>query len=179
MTIRRADYREVAGTFDAIASVGMVEHVGEEQLETYFHELNGLLAPGGQLLNHGITNRDRSGGKPKPSFVNTYVFPDGELLPIESVVGAAESQGFEVRDMESLRRSYALTLRHWVANLEANQAAAIAAANEMVYRIWRLYMAGSVLAFETAGISIFQTLLAKPDRPWRYGRHRLLAADDR
>jgi len=179
VTILRADYREINDEFDAIASIGMVEHVGGKQLGEYFRHLAGRLAPGGQLLNHGITNRDRSGGRRKPTFVNTYVFPDGELVPVESVVGAAETAGFEVRDVESLRWSYALTLRHWVANLESNQAAAVAAANETVFRTWRLYMAGSVLAFESAAIAVYQMLLSKPGRLWRYGRRQLLAADDR
>jgi cyclopropane-fatty-acyl-phospholipid synthase len=140
--------------------------------------LIGLLAPGGQLLNHGITNRDRSGGRRRPSFVNTHVFPDGELIPVEAVIGAAELVGFELRDLESLRWSYGLTLRHWVANLELNRDAAVAAADETTYRIWRLYMAGSVLAFESAAIAVYQMLLARPEHPWQYGRRRLLAADD-
>jgi cyclopropane-fatty-acyl-phospholipid synthase len=178
VTIERGDYRELKGTFDAIASVGMFEHVGKGQLHTYFERLRSMLGPDGVVLNHGITNRDRSGARHRPTFVNTYVFPDGELVPIEDVIGIAERSGFEVRDLESLRRSYALTLRHWVANLEQRAAAARAAADERTYRIWRLYMAGSVLAFEQAAISVYQMLLAPPQRPWRHGRKRLLAADD-
>jgi cyclopropane-fatty-acyl-phospholipid synthase len=178
VSILPVDYREVTGEFDAIASVGMFEHVGGRQLGTYFQHLAGLLAPTGRLLNHGITNRDRSGGRRTATFVNTYVFPDGELVPVEEVIGAAEPAGLEVRDLESLRWSYGLTLRHWVANLELNREAAVAASDEATYRIWRLYMGGSVLAFESAAISVYQMLLAKPDHPWRFGRRHLLAADD-
>ncbi|MGD2051073.1 MAG: class I SAM-dependent methyltransferase [Acidimicrobiia bacterium] len=179
VVILQSDYREVEGTFDAIASIGMVEHVGERQLRHYFRHLHGLLTPEGQLLNHGITSRDRSRRRGRnPTFVSTYVFPDGELVPIERVIAPAERVGFEVRDLESLRLSYARTLRHWVANLQRNREAAVAASSEKVYRIWRVYMAGSAVAFERGGVSVYQALLSKPDRPWRYGRRHLLAADD-
>jgi cyclopropane-fatty-acyl-phospholipid synthase len=178
VTIRLADYRHIDEQFDAIASIGMVEHVGDRRLGVYFDRLFRLLTPGGQLLNHGITNRNRHRGRRRPTFINTYVFPDGELLPVERIVRRAEEAGFELRDSESLRWSYALTLRHWVENLEANRVAAVAAANETTYRIWRIYMAGSAVAFEGAAINVHQMLLSRPDRPWRYGRRGLLAADD-
>jgi cyclopropane-fatty-acyl-phospholipid synthase len=100
------------------------------------------------------------------------------LLAVERIVRRAEEAGFELRDSESLRWSYARTLRHWVDNLEANRAAAVAAANEATYRIWRIYMAGSAVAFEGAAINVYQMLLSRPERPWRYGRRGLLAADD-
>lgn len=176
--IQERDYRELSGEFDAIASVGMVEHVGRKELAKYFEGLRSLLAPGGQILNHGIVTRDRNIRRVTPTFVNTYVFPDGELVPVDTVAGAAEDSGLEVRDAESLRASYALTLRHWVANLERNRDAAVAEAGEQVYRIWRLYMAGSAVAFERAAISVYQLLLSDPQRPWTYGRSRLLASDD-
>jgi cyclopropane-fatty-acyl-phospholipid synthase len=179
VTILEKDYRDVGGEFDAIASVGMVEHVGGKELAKYFATLRELLVPGGQVLNHGIVTRDRKRRRVTPTFVNTYVFPDGELVPVDTVVGAAEGAGFEVRDVESLRASYALTLRRWVANLESNHDAVAAAAGERVYRIWRLYMTGSAVAFEAAAISVYQLLLSDPSRPWTYGRSRLLAADDR
>jgi cyclopropane-fatty-acyl-phospholipid synthase len=177
--IREQDYREIHGEFDAIASIGMVEHVGRKELTKYFRALRRALAPGGQLLNHGIVTRDRKVRRKTPTFINTYVFPDGELIPMDIVAGAAEEAGFEVRDVESLRASYALTLRHWVANLERNREAAVAAASEEVYRIWRVYMAGSAVAFERAAISVYQLLLSDPERPWTFGRKELLAGDDR
>lgn len=179
VTIRQLDYRHVTGTFDAVSSVGMFEHVGKGQLETYFAHVKGLLASGGVFLNHGITNRDRSGGvKGEKTFVNTYVFPDGELLPVDTSIGIAEAAGFELRDAESLRMSYGQTLRRWVANLEANREAAIAFTSDTTYRIWRAYMSGSAVAFETAGISIYQLLFRDVERPWTYGRRHLLAADE-
>lgn len=177
---RVQDYRQISGRFDKIASVGMFEHVGRAKLGEYFARLRRLLAPGGIVLNHGITTRDRSRRplRARPTFVSTYVFPDGELNPVEVGVNEAEKAGFELRDLESLRQSYALTLRHWVENLESHRAAAVAATNERIYRIWRLYMAGSSVAFSRAEISVYQMVLADPARPWTFGRRRLLSPDD-
>lgn len=179
ITIRQMDYRDVGGEYDAIASIGMVEHVGKKELHPYFETLRSLLAPGGQLLNHGIVTNDRDIRRTTPTFVNTYVFPDGELTPIESVVEAAEESGFELRDLESLRTSYALTLRRWVANLEKSRDRAMVTAGEQTYRIWRLYMAASSVAFDRGALSVYQLLLTDPTRPWTYGRSGLLSADDR
>ena len=120
--IRVQDYRDVAdGPYDAIASIGMAEHVGLSELSGYAAHLHDLLAPGGRLLNHAISRRpgppdDRKGDR--TSFIDRYVFPDGELHPLATTVDVLESAGFEVRDVESLREHYADTLRAWVANLE-------------------------------------------------------------
>ncbi len=180
VTIKVNDYREIGGRFDAIASIGMFEHVGADQLANYFSHLHDLLTPSGVLLNHGITNRSRPGRfhRNRPSFVNTYVFPDGELTPIETSIATAEAAGFEARDIESLRSNYALTLRHWVTNIERNREAAIKAADEITYRIWRMYMAGSAVAFERNAISVYQTIFAKEQRPWTFGRKWATAGDD-
>jgi len=174
------DYRAITGRFDAISSVGMFEHVGGKHLATYFSKLHHLLTDEGVLVNHGITTRSRPRRieRSRPSFVNTYVFPDGELLPVETGLRIAEEAGFEARDIESMRTSYALTLRHWVANLEANRAAAIAAADETTYRIWRMYMSGSVAAFELGAISVYQAIYRKQPRPWTFGRAWATAGDD-
>lgn len=177
--IRVQDYREVRGRFDAIASIGMVEHVGRSRLDDYFRILWSALAPGGILLNHGIVDRsDTPARTRRRGFVGTYVFPDGDLVRLGHMVDSAERAGWEVRDIEPLRINYALTLRRWVAALEQNRTQAIQAASERVYRIWRLYMAGSALAFEQAGIGVHQVLLADPARRWRHGRASLLARDD-
>lgn len=180
VTIVHGDYREMEGEFEAVASVGMFEHVGRARLPAYFSTLRRLLAPGGRLLNHGIVTRDRGRRRRRrPTFISTYVFPAGELLPVDQVIGVAEDAGFELRDAESLRASYALTLRHWVANLEANAAEAIRLAGERTFRTWRLYMAGSAVAFERAGISVYQLLFTEPGERWTFGRRHLLAEDDR
>jgi cyclopropane-fatty-acyl-phospholipid synthase len=158
------DYREVTGTFDKLVSVGMFEHVGAKMLPTYFAKANTLLRPGGVFLNHGIA---LSGWEREPrgqAFSQRYVFPDGELSPIHVTLRAAEQAQLEVRDVESLREHYALTLRNWIKRLEANADEARRLTNETTYRIWRLYMAGSTDGFQSARGNIYQTLLVKPDR---------------
>ncbi len=117
--VRVLDYRELdEQPFDKIASVGMYEHVGRAQLDTYVDVVHRLLRPGGLFLNHGIT-RIHTQPPRGPTFISRYVFPDGELHPVNDIIGALESGGFEIRDVESLREHYALTLRRWVANLAA------------------------------------------------------------
>ena len=157
------DYRDLEGEgpYDEIASVGMFEHVGEALLADYFRIAFGLLRPGGVFLNHGIARAKPA--RRTSAFVQRYVFPDGELVPLPVTLAAAEGAGFEVRDVESLREHYALTLRHWVARLEANREAAVAAADELSYRVWRLYMAGAAHGFATGRLTVFQSLLAKPE----------------
>ncbi|PZS36998.1 MAG: hypothetical protein DLM58_00310, partial [Pseudonocardiales bacterium] len=162
--IRVQDYRDVHdGPYDAISSIGMAEHVGASMLPTYAADLFALLRPQGRLLNHAISRRP---GKPTPfsrtSFIARYVFPDGELEPIATMTEAIEGAGFEVRDVESLREHYALTLRAWVANLERDWEQAVALTSPGRARIWQLYMAGSALAFEANRIGVNQVLAVKP-----------------
>jgi cyclopropane-fatty-acyl-phospholipid synthase len=163
--VEAADYRDLdhAQPYDKIVSVGMFEHVGEALLPEYFRRAWDLLRPGGVFLNHGIaasaTYRRRG-----PSFVDRYVFPDGELVPISASLRAAEASGFEVRDVESLREHYALTLHHWVRRLEAHEADAHRITDDITYRIWRLYMAGAAHGFRSGRLNLYQTLLAKPLR---------------
>jgi len=163
--IRVQDYRDVRdGPYDAIASIGMAEHVGQSMLPTYSADLFALLRPGGRLLNHAISRRPGSGsGFSRTSFIDRYVFPDGELQPMAVMVEALEGAGFEVRDVESLREHYALTLRAWVANLEANWDRAVELTSPGRVRVWRLYMAGSALAFEGNRIGVNQVLAVRPD----------------
>jgi cyclopropane-fatty-acyl-phospholipid synthase len=157
------DYRDIDGEFDAIVSVGMVEHVGAVNLARYFSKAFALLKPGGVFLNHGIaaawpgqTRRHRGG------FVQRYVFPDSELVPISRMLTESERAGFEVRDVENLREHYASTLRHWVARLEAAHRLAVLAADEIIYRIWVLYMTGCAFSFDRGALELFQSLLYKP-----------------
>ncbi|MFD9594290.1 class I SAM-dependent methyltransferase [Kitasatospora sp. NPDC059973] len=162
--IRLQDYREIPdGPFDAISSVGMAEHVGSEQYRVYADGLYGLLVPGGRLLNHQIARRPDHPGEPhRPSpFIDRYVFPDGELSPVGSTVARLEEAGFEVRDVESLREHYGLTLREWVANLEAHWTEAVRLVGRGRARVWRLYMAASALAFEENRIGINQILAVR------------------
>lgn len=160
------DYREIdePESFDKLVSVGMFEHVGEGQLGEYFNRAWRLLKPGGVFLNHGIGRAANTRRCLGPSFIDTYVFPDSDLLPIHATLRVAELSGFEVRDVENLREHYALTLRHWVRRLEAHQKQARRFTDEVTYRVWRLYMAGSAYGFEKGQINVYQTLLAKLDR---------------
>jgi cyclopropane-fatty-acyl-phospholipid synthase len=148
--------------------------VGRRQLDTYFRTIFRLTRPGGLFLNHGIITL---GGARKRrfadrlldriwrsgSFVNRYVFPDSELVPLAEVTRASESAGWETRDMESLREHYARTLRHWVRRLEASEAAAVAAAGVETFRTWRLNMGASADAFSGGRIGVVQVLLARAD----------------
>jgi cyclopropane-fatty-acyl-phospholipid synthase len=158
-----SDYRDVehGQLYDKIVSVGMFEHVGEAFLPEYFNRAYELLRPGGVFLNHGIAysaTYHRRG----PSFSERYVFPDGEMVPINTTIRAAELSGFEVRDIESLREHYELTLHHWVRRLEAHAEQARGISDDTTYRIWRLYMAGSAHGFRTGRLNVYQTLLVKP-----------------
>ncbi|MET8622383.1 cyclopropane-fatty-acyl-phospholipid synthase family protein [Kitasatospora sp. NPDC004669] len=162
--VRLQDYREIPdGPFDAISSVGMAEHVGSEQYRAYAEGLYRLLAPGGRLLNHQIARRpDCPGESHRTSpFIDRYVFPDGELSPVGSTVARLEEAGFEVRDVEALREHYALTLREWVANLEAHWMEAVRLVGRGRARVWRLYMAASALAFEQNRIGVNQILAVR------------------
>ncbi|MFE1592944.1 class I SAM-dependent methyltransferase [Nocardia sp. NPDC058705] len=160
--IRLADYRDLRGEeFDAISSIGMFEHVGSTRAAEYFDTLRALLRPRGRLLNHAISSPGGSVMKNR-SFIGRYVFPDGELVDVGEVVLAMERAGFEVRDVESLREHYALTLRQWVANLENAWEQAVSLVGEGRARIWRLYMAASALGFEDGGLGIHQVLGVVP-----------------
>jgi cyclopropane-fatty-acyl-phospholipid synthase len=158
------DYRDLRPQrqFDKIASVGMFEHVGETRLPEYFQRAWQLLLPGGIFLNHGIAHSALYQPS-KPSFTDVYVFPDGELVPINTTLRIAEDAGFEVRDLESLREHYVLTLHHWLKRLEAASQAARQAVNETTFRIWKLYIAGSAHWFRTGKLNLYQTLLCKPN----------------
>ena len=157
--VRLQDYRDVDdGPFDAISSIGMFEHVGMDRLTEYFTKLYTLLPDQGRLLNHGISRPAGPSAIDKHSFIARYVFPDGGLHEVGKVVSAMQEEGFEVRDVESLREHYALTLRRWVANLEADWDEAQALVGPRRARIWRLYMAGSALNFEAGRTSIHQVL---------------------
>jgi cyclopropane-fatty-acyl-phospholipid synthase len=159
------DYRDLDKTerFDKLVSVGMFEHVGEAKLPDYFARAYALLKPGGVFLNHGITENINRQDKDGPSFIDKYVFPDGELVPVTTALRAAEQVGFEVHDVEGLREHYAMTLRHWVRRLEEQRERALALTNEETYRVWRIYMAGSAYGFANGKLGLYQALLVKPD----------------
>src|ERR1700730_1037002 len=162
------DYRKIGANgselYDAIVSVGMAEHVGRERLPDYFNIAHRALKPHGvflsQAIGEGVVSRpDNRNG----SFIERYVFPDGDIPPLPIMLRAAESAGFEIRDVENLREHYALTLGHWLGRLERNHEQALSFVDEMTYRIWRLYLAGSMHGFRRGHLAVYQTLLAKLD----------------
>ncbi|MFD9052932.1 class I SAM-dependent methyltransferase [Streptomyces zaomyceticus] len=162
--IRVQDYREIEDPpFDAISSIGMAEHVGRERYRSYADILYGLLKPGGRLLNHQIARRPLrdEGSYRMNAFIDRYVFPDGELAPVGSTVSALEEAGFEVRDVESLREHYALTLRSWVTNLEEHWDEAVRLTSPGRARVWRLYMAACAVGFESNTMGVNQVLAVR------------------
>jgi cyclopropane-fatty-acyl-phospholipid synthase len=158
------DYRELKGEglFDKVVSVGMFEHVGLKKLPLYLKIASRLLKEKGLFLNHGITQERKDRGKSSGTkFINTYIFPGGELASISHVHQTMEEAGFEILDVESLRQHYAKTLRLWTLNLQGRKAEAIKIAGERIYRTWLIYLAGSAYGFEKGNINIYQTLLSK------------------
>lgn len=157
------DYRKMPDMptrFDKIASVGMFEHVGLKNLRAYFTAALGMLDTDGVFLNHGIA-RSATSPPTKDSFIDRYVFPDGELVPLGQVLELAEAVGFEIRDVENLRSHYDRTLRLWVENLQKNARTVLDYVSERTYRIWLLYMAGSADAFHLGNIELYQVLLGR------------------
>ena len=169
------DYRDLPADwrFDKVVSVGMREHVGAARLPAYFAAVHRALHPGGLFLDHGIVRGgsfEQRGATTwlkrrlwrRDAFIQRYVFPDGELVPLGALLGDAERAGLEVRDVENLREHYVRTLRCWVERLEREHAAATALVGEHTYRVWRLYMAATTLGFASGRLTLIQTLFAKP-----------------
>jgi cyclopropane-fatty-acyl-phospholipid synthase len=156
------DYRDMpdGARFDKIASIGMVEHVGVTNVRAFIQAAWQLLRPGGAFLLHGISESPASKA---PFFSDRYVFPDSDLPAIGALQQTAKGCGFEIRDVESLREHYVLTLRHWGERLKANRERAIRAAGRGAYEVWRLFMAGAAYRFRIGHYNLYQTLLIKPD----------------
>ncbi len=154
--IRVMDYRDLAGErFDAIASIGMVEHVGEAQIDVYARTLAGLLEPGGRLLNHGIARLRHTDPEAGP-FSERYVFPDAEPLHLSRVLLALERAGFVTHHVEDFGADYAETLRHWARRLDQSLDDAVRLAGPERVRVWRLYLRMARRGFETGFLSIYQ-----------------------
>jgi cyclopropane-fatty-acyl-phospholipid synthase len=174
--IRLLDYRDLTGTFDKIASIGMFEAIGP-RYEEYFTKVHSLLAPGGLFMNHSIHAQAHAEAWSRPGLATRllrryglgtglirerYIFPDGELTPVSRANLIAEEAGFEVRDVENLREHYAMTLRHWVRRLEACRDEAVEIAGDSIYRTWRLYLTSSAREFDRGSINLQQSLLSRP-----------------
>jgi len=174
VTVELRDYRDLpeAARYDRIVSVGMFEHIGVDNFPLYFDTIKQALAPGGLFLNHGITNNTGWQDTPITRFINSYVFPDGELTRINNVVKSMEDAGFEIIDVEGLRRHYAMTLRCWIKSLEANRAQARELVSEDTYRVWRIYMSGSAFYFDAGSINVYQVLAGHDMEPLTVGLRR-------
>ena len=152
--IRVQDYRDLAGErFDAIASIGMVEHVGAERIDLYARRLAGMLRPEDRLLNHGIARLYEAA---VGAFTMRYVFPDSDPLPLSRVLLALERAGFVTEHVEGFGPDYVETLRHWARRLDEHRAEAVRIAGEERVRVWRLYLRGARKNFESGFISIYQ-----------------------
>jgi cyclopropane-fatty-acyl-phospholipid synthase len=175
--VRFGDYRDITeGGFDAVSSIGLLEHIGVRNYPSYFRFLQSRLRPGGLLLNHCITRCDNQTEPSTRGFIDRYVFPDGELTGSGRIITEAQDSGLEVLHEENLRPHYALTLRDWCANLVDHWDEAVAEVGLPAAKVWGLYMAGSRLAFETGGIQLHHVLAVRPGetggvgdlpmRPW-------------
>ncbi len=164
VTVELHDYRDLQGTavYDKVSSIGMFEHVGLTNMQTYLSTVQRVLRPGGLFLNHGITHDEEGWNRTVATeFINRYVFPDGEFDCVSNIQLGMERAGFEIQDVEALRRHYALTLRHWVQRLESRREEALCEVDEPTYRVWRLYMAACALEFEAGGTGIYQILASR------------------
>jgi cyclopropane-fatty-acyl-phospholipid synthase len=157
--IRHGDYRDVPESgFDAVSSIGLTEHIGVKNIPGYFRLLSSKLKPQGRMLNHCITRPRTTDHAATDGFIDRYVFPDGELTSVATIAGHMQSAGLEVRHEETLREHYAMTLRDWCRNLDANWDEAVAEVGIGTARVWALYMAGSRLGFEKGDIELHQVL---------------------
>ena len=160
--IRVADYRELGDEpFDSVASIGMVEHVGNAQIDTYARQLARLVRPGGRVLNHGIA-RLRVGDPEAGPFSERYVFPDAAPLHLSRIQTALERAGLETEHIEGLRSDYAETLRHWARNLDDNLEEATRLAGPERIRVWRLYLRAARRGFESGFTSVYQVRCRRP-----------------
>jgi cyclopropane-fatty-acyl-phospholipid synthase len=162
--IRHGDYRHVAESgFDAISSIGLTEHIGARNLASYVGFLASKVRPHGRFLNHCITRAVTSDPARPGGFINRYVFPDGELEGVGTIVSAIQDHGFEVRHEENFREHYARTCAAWGANLDAHWDEAVAEVGEPTARVWRLYLASSRLGFTQRRIELHQVLSVRTD----------------
>ena len=164
VTVEICDYADVKGPFDKISSIGMVEHVGIDNMMSYMQKVRTLLPDRGMFLNHGITRPAKSTDKqfrkqtPERRLLAKYIFPGGELDHLGHMTQSMEAVGFDVHDVEGWRDHYALTCKHWCQRLEQNKAEAIRHIGEERYRMWVLYLAGVTFALGDGSARIYQTV---------------------
>lgn len=159
-SVSLCDYRALDGVWNKIVSVGMIEHVGREQVVRYFNKIADLLTPRGLALVHGITKEKWTR---QSKFIQRYVFPDGDILPYDVINEARDAAGLELVKVRALPQdSYPKTLRAWLGNIEANRIACVRLIGPERLRVWRLYLAASAQQFEAGNLTVHQFLLRKP-----------------
>jgi cyclopropane-fatty-acyl-phospholipid synthase len=156
------DYRELAGrgvTYDRIVSVGMFEHVGTPQYETFFRTCANLLKDDGAMLLHTIGRM----GKPSrtDAFTDKYIFPGGYIPALSEAVSVSERMRLIATDVETLRLHYAKTLREWYKRCLDHRDEIVAMFDERFFRMWTFYLAGSAAAFENGGMCNYQIQYAR------------------
>ena len=166
VTLELIDYRETAGTFDKVSSVGMYEHIGLDNIPAYFKTVRRLMADDGLFLNHAISRgakrrKSRFASRPEQRALQKYIFPGGELDDIGHTLSEMEIAGFEVHDVEALRPHYRKTTREWCERLSARRPEAEALVGPETYRIWAAYLAGCSFAFQRGSARLYQTLAGK------------------
>jgi cyclopropane-fatty-acyl-phospholipid synthase len=165
--IELKDYSHVEGTFDKVASIGILEHVGIDNFPTYFSTVSRVLKPGGLLLHHAITRPGKSNAartrRQRPEFkaLLRYIFPGGELDYIGRTVTNLERHGFEIHDVEGWREHYQRTCRHWHDRLVGNWDAAVKEVGAVKARIWLVYLAACSITFQRNNCGLYQTLASK------------------
>ncbi|WP_328593184.1 cyclopropane-fatty-acyl-phospholipid synthase family protein [Lentzea tibetensis] len=169
--VRLQDYREIAGDgFDAISTIEMGEHVGEENYPTYASTLHRLLRPGGRLLLQQMSRgANHPGGG---AFIESYVAPDMHMRPVSRTMSHLESAGLEIRDVHALREHYVWTVRAWAETLERRWDDVVALVGEGQARVWRLYLAGGALTFEEGRMGVDQILAVRVTESGRSGMPR-------
>lgn len=161
--VRHMDYRDVQEEgFDGISSIGLLEHIGVPNYADYFEFLSGKLRPGGVMVNHCITYPDNHRTR-RGTFIDRYIFPDGELTGSGTVIRKMQDHGFEVFHEENLRFDYMRTLRKWCENLQDNWDKAVELVGEPTAKLWGMYMAGSEWGFEHNVVQLHQVVGIKLD----------------
>ncbi|GAA0229392.1 cyclopropane-fatty-acyl-phospholipid synthase family protein [Saccharothrix mutabilis subsp. mutabilis] len=162
VTVRLQDYREVSGEpFDAVSSIEMGEHVGEENYPEYARVLHRMLKPGGHLLLQQMSRGANAPGG--GAFIESYVAPDMHMRPLSRTLAHLEGAGFEIRGVQALREHYVWTVRAWARTLEEHWDEAVRLVGEGQARVWRLYLAGGALTFEEGRMGVDQVLARRPE----------------
>ncbi|WP_373236429.1 class I SAM-dependent methyltransferase [Cohaesibacter celericrescens] len=166
ITVELKDYTLLDGPFDKISSIGMMEHIGQDNLDIYCGTVNRLLVDKGLFLNHAISRKAKKqkrkfSSRPEQRALQKYIFPGGELIDLGETIAKFEHHKFEIMDVEGWREHYQLTTKFWLERLEANKDEAIKLVGEEVYRIWVAYLAGCSLAFMRGSARLYQTLASK------------------